>query len=569
MRGLKLVIFLTILLQPVWVVAVNDSVKERCPEVKLQLERMPDLNIPRAGHQMFLVNGELVAAGGHTNGFIPTPTAEYYKDGEWHLMQMVYNHDVGFSVVLSNGKVLLGGGCEQSIGIGQTYLAEMYDPVSHSFNGFGSMETKRTWASALEIDNGQVVISGNWYHDDGIEVFDGQKHFTYIKKPTVARSHPFILRTSKDDALIFGRIGVRNDTVSCVADCLKGDSVHIPLFDTWHPMLLGASRCAESFIGDEAEGLYSYLIPVIDDMGQVAIAKVENGAFSLLPTVCPVPMTSQGDSIEYFTPVIADRQAGCAYIVGLDRSFREVPDMPSRYYVLRIDYAKALAGQSAPLTLYYTDSLETISEIPILDSDGNMIMAGGYIGLSNFTPSGAVWLFRLGKEPSAPQTSSSLWLMVLLILAALLLVCACAYLYIIKKKRQKLGGLVLDPEQNNTIYSPDSCPPDSDNMIARINQVMETQKLYQNSNLKVTDLAAAIGTNRRSVSECINSQRGCTFTQFVNIYRVDHAKRVLLQNPNKKITDIYIESGFANEGSFFRTFKAVTGMTPKEWLSQS
>ena len=103
----------------------------------------------------------------------------------------------------------------------------------------------------------------------------------------------------------------------------------------------------------------------------------------------------------------------------------------------------------------------------------------------------------------------------------------------------------------------------------RINQVMEAQKLYQNSDLKVTDLAATIGSNRRSVSECINSQKGCTFTQFVNIYRVNHAKRVLLQNPQKKITDIYIESGFANEGSFFRTFKAVTGMTPKEWLSQS
>ena len=60
-----------------------------------------------------------------------------------------------------------------------------------------------------------------------------------------------------------------------------------------------------------------------------------------------------------------------------------------------------------------------------------------------------------------------------------------------------------------------------------------------------------------------------TFSQFVNIYRVEHAKRVMRRNPDKKIVDIYIESGFANEGSFFRTFKAVTGMTPKEWLSKA
>ena len=103
----------------------------------------------------------------------------------------------------------------------------------------------------------------------------------------------------------------------------------------------------------------------------------------------------------------------------------------------------------------------------------------------------------------------------------------------------------------------------------RIYEVMETQKLYQDSNLKVNDLAAALGTNRRTVSDCINSQKGCNFTQFVNIYRVEHAKRAMLQNPDKKVSDIYLESGFANEGSFFRTFKAITGMTPKEWLSKS
>ena len=87
---------------------------------KIEVERLPDLNIPRAAHSLFFVNGELTVAGGHTNGFVPTPTAEYLKDGKWHLMDMVYNHDFGFSVVLKSGMVLLGGGSEQPIGIGQT-----------------------------------------------------------------------------------------------------------------------------------------------------------------------------------------------------------------------------------------------------------------------------------------------------------------------------------------------------------------------------------------------------------------------------------------------------------------
>ena len=78
--------------------------------VRLQVERLPDLNVPRAGHQLFYVNGELTVAGGHTDGFVPTPTAEYYKDGKWHLLQTTYTHDFGLSVVLKSGRVLLAGG---------------------------------------------------------------------------------------------------------------------------------------------------------------------------------------------------------------------------------------------------------------------------------------------------------------------------------------------------------------------------------------------------------------------------------------------------------------------------
>ena len=99
----------------------------------------------------------------------------------------------------------------------------------------------------------------------------------------------------------------------------------------------------------------------------------------------------------------------------------------------------------------------------------------------------------------------------------------------------------------------------------RINDVMENQKLYKNSELKLSDLANAVGSNRRSISDCINSQAGCSFNQYINAFRTEHAKRIIRQYPDRKLSDIYVESGFANETSFFRTFKALTGMTPKEW----
>ena len=561
MHKLKLFLYSLLLLLPAWAMAANDSLKTLCPEVKLQMEQLPDLNIPRSSHSTFFVNGELVVAGGHTNGFVPTPTAEYLKDGEWHVMDMVYTHDFGGSVVMKSGKVLLFGGSEQPIGIGQTYLAELYDPQTHTFNGFGSMERKRTGTTGLELDNGRVVISGNWYYNDGIEVFDGQKDFSYLKDPTVERANPQILRIASDDALIFSAQDTKGNPTSYVADRLKGDSVHIPLFETWHPLMLTSHRMADSFIGDEANGRYAYLIPVADSTGQVAIAKVENGVFSLLPTVCPIPMQSQGEAICYNQPVIVDQQARRAYLLGFSGDFQSSPDKANRLYLVCVDYAEATDGKPAPLTLYYSDPVMVIPDCAlVVDADGNLILAGGLLHLSNFTPSASVWRLCVGKEPAVAKTGGNRWLTTLLILLALIVIAACAYL-IIKRLRRRQSD---KPELSEPMPAEAAAE-----LMVRINQAMKTQKLYQNSDLKVTDLAAALGTNRRTVSDCINSQKGCTFTQFVNIYRVDHAKRILRQNPHKKIADIYLESGFANEGSFFRTFKAVTGMTPKEWLSKA
>jgi AraC-like DNA-binding protein len=524
------------------------------------------------------VNGELTVAGGHTDGFVPTPTAEYYKDGEWHSLQMTYPHDFGFSVVLSSGQVMLGGGCDQPIGIGQTYLTETYDPQTHSFNGYCSLQRKRAGVSALEIDSGKIVVAGNWYFTDGIEIFqdksgtqadyNGKRLFTYIKDASLERSKPYIFRIANDNAIIFGGYDVKGDTIrSTIADRLKGDTVRIPLFEDWWPIASDNFRSSDNAIGDERKGVYSYLFGVENRQGQVAIAKADNGVFSLLPTACPVPMQSHGEEIWYASSIIADKKAGRAYLLGLSRNFPTAPEKPWRWYILSIDYTK----QPADLTLYYTDPLPDFHiNAPVLTDDGNLLIAGGLYHGSNFTPSKRVLMLCVAQEPIVAESSSiSLKYIVLLLLLALVVVALILYLFIYIRKRhnRQIDELPDDlQEQDSFAAISDEA---SAQLMKRIYEVMETQKLYQNSDLKVTDLAIAVGTNRRFVSDCINSQKGCTFSQFVNIYRVEHAKRVMRRNPDKKIADIYIESGFANEGSFFRTFKAVTGMTPKEWLSKA
>ena len=556
---------LLFLLPPVASGASADTIPSGCPIVKVEVEQLPDLNIARAGHQVFCVNGEYVVAGGHTDGFVPTPTAEYFKDGKWHVMQMTYSHDVGFSARLKSGKVLIAGGCEQPSGIGQTFNAELYDPETHSFRGFGILQRKRTWASALELDSGEVVIAGNWYHNDGIEMFyeaqsakgDHQyrQSFTYIRDVATQRSSPIIIRIAKDDALIFGPAGIRGDTVrTAYAYRLKGDSVHIPLFETWLPISAGCRQIDASFIGDEAKGDFTYLVPVKDSTGQVAIARFSGTEASLLPTVCAIPMTNKGDSIIYCN-ITADRQSGRAYLFGLSKHFQTQQDNTYNY-ILCIDYAHA-SDKGAPMKLYYTDPLEMMPDFsPILTPEGHLLIAGGLRNGSNFTPAKNVYLLHVGQPKTVEARSAGRWR----IWAGLALAGLCIVGIIMMLRRRKSCDTAME------------CAPVSDEpaneLMSLINELMDKEKPYLNSELKVSDIADAFHLHRNDISACINSQMGCTFAQYINRYRIEYAKELMRRQPDKKISSIWMESGFGSEQTFFKTFRSATGLSPKEWYLQ-
>ena len=198
--------------------------RDTCEMVKVVAERLPDLNIPRNAHALFCVNGEVTAVGGHTTSFVPTATAEYFKDGKWHLLKTEFPHDNGAWTVLRSGKVLLAGGHDEPLGVGQSYPVEEYDPATHSFRAVSSLCMKRTLAVSAELDSGKVVVTGNWYGDDDIEVFDGDRVFSSVKDVSVGRVSPYVLRSSRDNVLILGNGGTHGETLrSDVVDRLKGE----------------------------------------------------------------------------------------------------------------------------------------------------------------------------------------------------------------------------------------------------------------------------------------------------------------------------------------------------------
>lgn len=101
----------------------------------------------------------------------------------------------------------------------------------------------------------------------------------------------------------------------------------------------------------------------------------------------------------------------------------------------------------------------------------------------------------------------------------------------------------------------------------RIVVIVENNKMFLKTDLRVTDIAIKLSTNRTYISQAINQKLGQSFSDFVNNYRIEFAKD-LLQNPqNSKFTieAIAEDSGFSNVTSLNRAFKAKLNTTPHQY----
>ena len=160
-------------------------------------------------------------------------------------------------------------------------------------------------------------------------------------------------------------------------------------------------------------------------------------------------------------------------------------------------------------------------------------------------------------------------------LGAAVVAALLAYLIIYRARRAtpRKDDLVEETDEANETEKPTATVTPTisaanDELLQRVCQLMEEQRLYLNSSLKMTDVATAVGCNRNALSACINNLRNCSFSQFVNTYRVEHAKQLLRQSDSRP-SEVWMESGFANETTFFRTFKAIVGTTPSEWKNRN
>lgn len=104
------------------------------------------------------------------------------------------------------------------------------------------------------------------------------------------------------------------------------------------------------------------------------------------------------------------------------------------------------------------------------------------------------------------------------------------------------------------------------NLKERLLFLMETEHLHRNKGIKVSDIAERLGEKTTVVSYIVNNEIGMTFPDFINHYRVEDAKKMLMdKNINLSIDGIGYEVGFKSKSPFYIAFKKSTGKTPKKY----
>ncbi|RED45109.1 helix-turn-helix domain-containing protein [Aestuariispira insulae] len=105
-------------------------------------------------------------------------------------------------------------------------------------------------------------------------------------------------------------------------------------------------------------------------------------------------------------------------------------------------------------------------------------------------------------------------------------------------------------------------------IITRLEKLMESGQVYQNPDLTLAQLARKLTLPVKALSGAINRQTGMNVSQFVNGYRIKAACR-LLEQPETNVTEAMLASGFQTKSNFNREFKRVTGKSPSAWRAVS
>jgi AraC-like DNA-binding protein len=109
---------------------------------------------------------------------------------------------------------------------------------------------------------------------------------------------------------------------------------------------------------------------------------------------------------------------------------------------------------------------------------------------------------------------------------------------------------------------------DVDALHERLNCLMNVEKYYQNFDISMKSTADELSITPHQLSWFLNKKLRIDFRNFINRFRVEEAKQLLIEKLDQNVLTIGYHVGFGSKTSFNVTFKEYTGKTPKKYRNE-
>ncbi|PJZ70468.1 hypothetical protein CH373_05190 [Leptospira perolatii] len=106
---------------------------------------------------------------------------------------------------------------------------------------------------------------------------------------------------------------------------------------------------------------------------------------------------------------------------------------------------------------------------------------------------------------------------------------------------------------------------DLDQIENKLNALMLKSRVFTDEKLSLSELSKQLQITSHQLSEFLNARLGQNFASFLNHYRIEEAKKLLLEEPDKSILEISLDVGYGNKSTFNAVFRKNTGQNPQEF----
>lgn len=153
----------------------------------------------------------------------------------------------------------------------------------------------------------------------------------------------------------------------------------------------------------------------------------------------------------------------------------------------------------------------------------------------------------------------------LVIFSLLIANAATIYVYLVTQRHPDYHRLLRSETRKANYEKSRISGLDVNVICTRLHELMRDEKIFADEELSLRDLAGELGISAHQLSEILNEKIKKNFNTFVNEYRVNEARTMLVEEPHRSILSVGIAVGFNSNTTFCTVFSKIAGESPSHY----